>query len=112
MADRDAAWAALEAAALADGARRIDGFFDTEPDRLARLTLQAAGLTLDLSKQPWSAAGWPLVLGARPRKVPQPVWLAGVSVTLLMVGVWLADIGFSTCVHCTEPAAGEVGHRM
>jgi glucose-6-phosphate isomerase len=57
MADKDAAWAALEAAALADGARRIDGFFDTEPDRLARLTLQAAGLTLDLSKQPWSAAG-------------------------------------------------------
>ena len=57
MADKDAAWAALEAAALADGARRVDGFFETEPDRLARLTFQAAGLTLDLSKQPWSAAG-------------------------------------------------------
>ncbi|WP_309093206.1 glucose-6-phosphate isomerase [Phenylobacterium sp.] len=31
--------------------------FDAEPDRLSRLTLQAAGLFLDLSKQPWDAAG-------------------------------------------------------
>jgi len=57
MADMDAAWAALTAAAHDDAAGRIAGLFDAEPDRLARLTLEAAGLFLDLSKQPWSRAG-------------------------------------------------------
>jgi len=57
LADLQAAWAAFEAAAKADGARRIAGRFDEEPDRLGRLTLDAAGLFLDLAKQPWSRAG-------------------------------------------------------
>jgi glucose-6-phosphate isomerase len=57
LADLQAAWSAFEAAARADGARRIAGLFDAEPDRLQRLTLDAAGLHLDLSKQPWSRAG-------------------------------------------------------
>src|SRR5580704_6130877 len=57
MTDKAAAWTALEAAARADGAGRIDALFAAEPDRLERLTLTAAGLTLDLSKHPWSRAG-------------------------------------------------------
>ena len=58
MADKDAAWIHLEAVARADGAKAIAGLFEAEPDRLARLTLtNAAGLFLDLSKKPWSAAG-------------------------------------------------------
>ncbi len=51
----DAAWTALKAAA-----RRcapIADLFGREPDRLSRLTVEAAGLTLDLSKQPWSLEG-------------------------------------------------------
>ncbi|RAK57729.1 glucose-6-phosphate isomerase [Phenylobacterium deserti] len=54
MSELDAAWSALHAAAERAGARRIAGLFDEEPARLDRLTLSAAGLTLDLSKQPWS----------------------------------------------------------
>jgi len=57
MADKDAAWSVLESAAREDALRRIVGLFDAEPDRLARLTLAAAGLFLDLSKQPWSRGG-------------------------------------------------------
>lgn len=56
MSDLDAAWAALDAAADAARHRRIAGLFAAEPDRLQRLTLTAAGLSLDLSKQPWSLA--------------------------------------------------------
>jgi glucose-6-phosphate isomerase len=57
MADNETAWRRLgEEAKRADG-RRIVDLFAAEPDRLARLTLEAAGLYLDLSKQPWSAAG-------------------------------------------------------
>jgi glucose-6-phosphate isomerase len=52
-----AAWTALKAAAEADAGRKIVDLFAAEPDRLARMTLEAAGLYLDLSKQPWSAAG-------------------------------------------------------
>lgn len=54
MPDVNAAWAALKTAAKAARGRRIASLFDTEPDRLARLSLEAAGLELDLSKQPWS----------------------------------------------------------
>ncbi|CAN7511156.1 glucose-6-phosphate isomerase [Phenylobacterium sp. LjRoot225] len=54
MSELDAAWAALNAAADRARVRRIASLFDAEPGRLARLTLEAAGLTLDLSKQPWS----------------------------------------------------------
>ena len=56
MSDTDAAWAALSKAAGAARERRIDGLFAAEPDRVARLSLTAAGLEIDLSKQPWSRA--------------------------------------------------------
>jgi len=56
LSDLDAAWAALNAAAERARVRRIVGLFTAEPERLARLTIEAAGLTLDLSKQPWSLA--------------------------------------------------------
>ena len=56
MSDTDAAWAALHAAAERAKVRRIAGLFEAEPDRLQRLTVDAAGLELDLSKQPWSLA--------------------------------------------------------
>ncbi|MFN9927482.1 MAG: glucose-6-phosphate isomerase, partial [Phenylobacterium sp.] len=49
-------WAALDRAAAAARGRRIVDLFAAEPDRLDRLTLMAAGLLLDLSKQPWSLA--------------------------------------------------------
>jgi glucose-6-phosphate isomerase len=51
-----AAWTAVQAAADAARDRRIVGLFDAEPDRLARLGVTAAGLDIDLSKQPWSLA--------------------------------------------------------
>ncbi len=51
------AWAALKADAEAAKSRPILSLYAAEPDRLDRLTVDAAGLTLDLSKQPWSAAG-------------------------------------------------------
>lgn len=54
MSELDAAWAALHASAERARVRRIASLFDAEPARLARLTVEAAGLTLDLSKQPWS----------------------------------------------------------
>ena len=54
MSEFDAAWAALNAAADRARTRRIASLFDHEPGRLAKLTVEAAGLTLDLSKQPWS----------------------------------------------------------
>ena len=57
MPDADAAWAALSKAAAVARDRRIDGLFAVEPDRLSALTLAAAGLELDLSKQPWSRGG-------------------------------------------------------
>jgi glucose-6-phosphate isomerase len=60
--DHDSAWAALEAAARADAAGRIAGRFGEEPDRLQRLSFGAAGLTLDLSKQPWSRIGYDAAL--------------------------------------------------
>src|SRR5580704_2654260 len=59
---KDAAWAALEAQAKADAGGRIAALFDAEPDRLPRLTLDAAGLFLDLSKHPWSHAGFDAAL--------------------------------------------------
>src|SRR6201999_1288552 len=50
------AWGRLTQAAAAAGKRRIVSLFDAEPDRLDRLSVSAAGLELDLSKQPWSLA--------------------------------------------------------
>ncbi|MGA0602897.1 glucose-6-phosphate isomerase [Caulobacter sp. KR2-114] len=52
--DRNAAWAAFEAAV--HGAAPIAELFRIEPGRLRTLTVEAAGLRLDLSKQPLSAA--------------------------------------------------------
>ena len=57
MADLDAAWTRLETAAKAAGEQRIVDFFAAEPDRLELLTLDVAGLRLDLSKQAWDEAG-------------------------------------------------------
>ncbi len=51
-----AAWAAFDAAAERGAAVRIADLFASEPDRLSRLTVQAAGLELDLSKQAFPAA--------------------------------------------------------
>ncbi|HEX6865920.1 MAG TPA: glucose-6-phosphate isomerase, partial [Caulobacteraceae bacterium] len=48
----------FEAAARKAGERRIESLFAAEPDRLARLSVEAAGLSLDLSKQPWDAAAF------------------------------------------------------
>lgn len=56
LSELDAAWAALHAAAERARVRPIASLFGAEPGRLDRLTLDAAGLTLDLSKQPWSLA--------------------------------------------------------
>jgi glucose-6-phosphate isomerase len=56
LSQLDAAWSALHAAAEGAKTRRIAGLFEAEPDRLQRLTLEAAGLMLDLSKHPWSLA--------------------------------------------------------
>ena len=57
MAEVEAAWKTLEAEAAAARGRRIVDLFAAEPDRLQALTLDAAGLHLDLSKQPWSRTG-------------------------------------------------------
>jgi glucose-6-phosphate isomerase len=54
----DAAWAALTTAARAAAQTRLADLFAAEPDRLGRLTLEAAGLHLDLSKQGWDAAAF------------------------------------------------------
>ena len=62
MTPVDAAWAALSKAAEAARGRRIAGLFDAEPDRLSHLTLAAAGLEIDLSKQPWSLADLEVLL--------------------------------------------------
>ncbi len=52
-----AAWARFDRAAEAASHTPILDLFAAEPDRMARLTLEAAGLHLDLSKQPLSAEG-------------------------------------------------------
>lgn len=62
MSDLTAAWARLKQAAAAPGRQRIAAMFDAEPDRLQRLVVAAAGLELDLSKQPWSLANLQLCL--------------------------------------------------
>jgi len=56
------AWDDFEAAARAAGARPTASLFDAEPDRLQRLTVEAAGLALDLSKQPWDRAAFDAAL--------------------------------------------------
>ncbi len=53
----DQAWARFDRAAGAAAGTRIVDLFGSEPGRLERLTIEAAGLTLDLSKQSWNADG-------------------------------------------------------
>src|SRR5260221_569442 len=62
MAEMEEVWRDFEARARADGARPIATLFDAEPDRLHRLSFDAAGLHLDLSKHAWSAAGFEAAL--------------------------------------------------
>src|SRR5690606_11823954 len=51
---------------------RIADQFVRDPDRLLRLTVEAAGLTLDLSKQSWTREGFEAALGlARGAEVEQ-----------------------------------------
>jgi glucose-6-phosphate isomerase len=57
MADAQGAWTELAAAARTAAETRIVDMFAAEPERLPRLTLDAAGLHLDLSKQSWTLAG-------------------------------------------------------
>ena len=58
MPDTAEAWRVLEADAAAAQSRSILSLFEAESGRLDGLTLEAAGLTLDLSKQPWSMSGF------------------------------------------------------
>lgn len=58
----DTAWGALTAAAQADGRTPILDQFAADPDRLARFSVEAAGLHLDLSKQSWSREGFDAAL--------------------------------------------------
>lgn len=54
---RAEAWARFDAVAARDGDARIETLFDQEAGRVERLTLEVAGLTLDLSKQAFTAEG-------------------------------------------------------
>ena len=53
-AEIDAAWTAFDRAAKAASGGRIVKLFGKEPGRFDTLTVNAAGLTLDLSKQSWT----------------------------------------------------------
>lgn len=55
MAD---AWSAVDAAAARDSDARIVDQFAADPGRTARMTIEAAGLYLDLSKQSWTREGF------------------------------------------------------
>jgi len=50
----DAAWSAFDAVAVRDGEARILDQFAADPDRLSRMSVEVAGLYLDLSKQSWT----------------------------------------------------------
>ncbi len=52
----NAAFERLRHVARRDAGRPTLELFGDEPDRVERLTVEAAGLRVDLSKQPWSAA--------------------------------------------------------
>ncbi|MRL69035.1 glucose-6-phosphate isomerase [Brevundimonas sp. SPF441] len=55
---RDAAWTAFDQAAAEAASVRIVDQFAADPDRLARMSVEAAGLYLDLSKQSWTRAAF------------------------------------------------------
>ncbi|MFY7853020.1 MAG: glucose-6-phosphate isomerase, partial [Brevundimonas sp.] len=58
----DAAWTAFDAAAEQHGQARILDQFAADPDRLSRMTVEAAGLWLDLSKQSWTREAFEVCL--------------------------------------------------
>ncbi|MGQ2991187.1 MAG: glucose-6-phosphate isomerase [Brevundimonas sp.] len=51
-------WTAFDAAARDDANARIVDQFAADPDRLDRMSVEAAGLYLDLSKQSWTRTGF------------------------------------------------------
>jgi glucose-6-phosphate isomerase len=51
-------WNRFDAAATQDAEARIIDQFAADPDRLARMSVEAAGLYLDLSKQSWTREGF------------------------------------------------------
>ncbi len=51
-------WTAFDTAAARDANTVIVDQFTLDPDRMARMSVEAAGLCLDLSKQSWSRAGF------------------------------------------------------
>lgn len=53
-----ASWTAFDAAAKRDADARIVDQFAADPDRVSRLSVEAAGLYLDLSKQSWTREGF------------------------------------------------------
>lgn len=57
-----AAWSELEASARRDADARIVDQFTADPGRLARMTVEAGGLYVDLSKQSWTQAGFEAAL--------------------------------------------------
>ena len=54
----DAAWTAFDQAAAEAASARIVDQFAADPDRLSRMSVEAAGLYLDLSKQSWTRAAF------------------------------------------------------
>src|SRR5690554_381752 len=74
MIDQTAAWGALAAHAEQARGVHLRERFASEPDRQARFTHSAAGLTLDLSKQRWSAETLELLLAlAREAELPEAI---------------------------------------
>lgn len=66
----DEAWAGLVEKAEADRTAKILDQFDEDTDRLSRMTVEAAGLYLDLSKQSWTRKGMEASIDlARARRV-------------------------------------------
>ena len=66
----DDAWSQLVSVAEADRDARILDQFAEDPERIARLTVEAAGLFIDLSKQSWTSRGIAAALDlARAQKV-------------------------------------------
>ncbi|WP_442882124.1 glucose-6-phosphate isomerase [Brevundimonas sp.] len=57
-----AAWTTLKTVAAEDAGVRIADRFAAEPERLTRMSVEAAGLYLDLSKQAWSLKGFQAAL--------------------------------------------------
>ena len=84
------AWTELEAAARQDAQSRIQDQFAADPDRLSRMTLDAAGLHLDLSKQSWSRAGFEAALAlARRGRLVESRRRAVERLMVLLLVLWI-----------------------